>query len=278
MGDTKVVYGEFGIDTYVAKKETDIVASNYYRYYSTFALSNIIEHYKGKVSWIMPKEGENGPQLGFRVYLDEETAEKEVQDMVASIRAKHMPRQWIITPDATPSNIISIMEANGFQNLSADSSEPEPAMLLNKQDFQPYVSVDASITCRKVISKEDFKVWIDIVNEALHGWDMIDADNYYIWVENGDYTIYLGEINGVPVATAATIQTGNTGSLEFVSTLSDYRRKKAAITVCSMAVDELLKNGANTVTLGACGESSLLYEQLGFHRCFNNIILRYDNP
>ena len=184
MGDTKVVYGEFGIDIYVMKKEADIVASNYYRYYSTFALSGIVEYHEGKVSWIMPKEGKNGPQLGFRVYLDEETAEEEVQNMVASIRAKHMPQQWIITPDAAPSNIISIMEANGFQNLSADSSEPEPAMLLNKQDFQPYVPVDASITCRKVTSKEEFKVWIDIVNEALHGWDMIDADNYYIWVEN----------------------------------------------------------------------------------------------
>lgn len=264
------------METYVATKGAEIVISNYYRYYSSFALSGVVEHRKGKVNWIMPKEGENGPQLGFGVHLDEETAEKEVQDMIVSIRAKHMPRQWIITPDATPSNIISIMEENGFQNLSADLSEPEPAMLLHRQDFRPYMPADASVTCRKVTSKEDFRVWIEIVNTALHGWNMIDAENYYTWVKNGEYTIYLGEINGVPVASAATIQTGNTGSLEFVSTLSDYRRRKAAITVCSIAVDELLKNGADTVTLGACGESALLYRQLGFRRCFDNIIMRYD--
>ena len=268
--------GDF-MEAHEIKHESDIIISNYYRYYSSFALSGIVEHHEGKVSWIMPKEGENGPQLGFRIYLNEETAEKDVRDMIEAIRAKVMPQQWIITPDVTPSNIMSIMEANGFQNLSADSPESEPAMLLNKHDFRPYVPKDTSVTCRRVTSKEDFKVWIDIVNQALHGWDMIDADNYYIWVKNEDLTIYLGEINGVPVATAATIQTRNTGSLEFVSTLSDYRRRKAAITVCSIAVGELLKKGADTVTLGACGESSLLYQQLGFHRCFHNIIMKYDN-
>lgn len=256
--------------------ETNIVIQNYYRYYRSFALSNVVEYHEGNVSWIMPKEGENGPQLGFCIHLNEETAQEEVQDMIAFIRAKRMPQQWIVTPDATPSNILSILEANGFQNLSKAPSEPEPAMLLNKQDFQPYAPANGDVTCRKVTSKEDFKVWVDIVNKELHGWDMIDADNYYTWVKNKDLTIYLGEINGTPAATAATILTGDTGSLEFVSTLSNYRRRKAAITVCSMAVTELLENGAATVTLGACGESSLLYGQLGFHRCFDNVIVRYD--
>ncbi len=60
---------------------------------------------------------------------------------------------------------------------------PEPAMLLNKKEFKPYQSFDDRIVCRKVQTKEDFQSWVSIVNTALHGWDMIDADNYYTWIE-----------------------------------------------------------------------------------------------
>ena len=187
-----------------------------------------------------------------------------------------MPQRWLITQDAVPSNIITILEENGFRNLADDASEPEPGMLLHKNDFQPYVPEDSTVTCRKIQSKEDFQTWIRIVNTALHGWDMVDAEHYYIWVEEGYLNFYLGEIDGIPVATAATIQTGDLASLEFVSTLEEYRRKKAASAVCSRALTELFEQGASSVTLSACGESVSLYRKFGFHSYFNNIVMQYD--
>ena len=87
---------------------------------------------------------------------------------------------------------------------------------------------------------------------------------------------YLGEIDGIPVATAATIQTGDLASLEFVSTLEEYRRRKAASAVCSRALTELFEQGASSVTLSACGESVSLYRKFGFRSYFNNIVMQYD--
>ena len=67
-----------------------------------------------------------------------------------------------------------------------------------------------------------------MVNTALHGWDMIDADHYFTWVESSNTNVYLAEINGIAVSTCAIIQNNNAASLEFVSTLKEYRRRKAA--------------------------------------------------
>ena len=39
---------------------------------------------------------------------------------------------------------------------------------------------------------------------------------------------------------------------------------------------DLWEKGVKCVTLGACGESVHLYQKLGFHTCFNNIIMKYD--
>ncbi|MDE5597791.1 MAG: GNAT family N-acetyltransferase [Lachnospiraceae bacterium] len=275
-GDMTCEY-EFEIPDDIMQKYviTDrIIASNYFNYYRAFAQSGIIELHEGSVSWIIPCKGEKGPSLAFRIHLNEENAESELKALIQGIRKGEVPQMWIVTPDATPDNIIDIMERNGFENLSGE--DDEPAMLLRKKDFRPYIEENSQITCREISTMEDFRSWIDVVNTALHGWDMIDAENYFTWVKNEHIKIYLAEIDGVAVSTCATIQNGNTGSLEFVSTLEQYRRKKAAALLSSYAIDDLLNNGAETVTLGACGDAVHLYKGLGFKKYFNNIILRYD--
>lgn len=263
------------MEEYVVKKKSEKIASNYYRYYKSFAESGIIDCHEETVSWIMPKEGEKGPSLGYRIFLDGETAEAEIKKLIEKIHNKKAPQNWIITPDCTPGNLIEILERNGFQNMATDDSEPEPAMLLNKKEFQPFSLSGDNIVCRRVRTKNDFRSWIEVVNTALHGWAMIDTENYYLWVENENIDIYLGEIDGIPVSTAATIRSGDTASLEFVSTTEEYRRRKIASVVCSNALAELFAKGVEEVTLSACGESVYLYEKLGFKGYFNNIIMGY---
>ncbi len=262
------------MEQYVRRKKRETIASNYFCYYQSFAHSGIIDYHEGSVRWIIPKDGEKGPLLAFRIRLDEKNAGEEIDQLIQGILDKKVPQNWVLTPGDTPSHLIEIMEEKGFQNLAADGS-PEPAMLLNRKEFVPYQSSDDGIVCRKVQTKKDFQSWVSIVNTVLHGWDMIDADHYYTWVENGYMDVYLGEIDGTPVSTAATIRNGEAASLEFVSTLERYRRKGVASVVCSKALTDLFEDGVEDVTLSACGESVNLYEKFGFKSYFHNIIMRY---
>ena len=195
------------------------IIQNYYNYYKIFAQADIIELYEGSVSWIMPCKGERGPSIAFRVHLNEKGAETELRALMQGIREGKVPEVWHITPDATPDNIIDIMKKNGFKDLSESTSEPEPTMSLYKNDFVPYEEIDSPIICRKISTKKDFKLWIDVVNTALHGWDMIDAEHYFRWVESDTINIYMAEMNGIAISTCATIQNSNNASLEFVSKL-----------------------------------------------------------
>lgn len=257
--------------------DSNIVISNYYNYYSIFAQSGIIHFHEGNVSWITPKEGEKGPSLAFRVHLNAETAEKEMQSLIAGIRKKIVPKRWIITPDATPENIVEMMERNGFRNLSADAAAPEPGMILDKADFRMQKFANESILCRRIETREDFGKWIDIVNSELNGWDMIDAEHYFAWVENENIRVYLGEKDKKAVAACATIQNGSVGSLEFVAVLKEYRRQKAATVVCQTALEDLFARQVEKVTLSSCGESFSLYRKMGFRRCFDDMIMEYDS-
>ncbi|MDE7297533.1 MAG: GNAT family N-acetyltransferase [Lachnospiraceae bacterium] len=260
-----------------ALQESKSGIENYYRYYRIFALSGIVGLHEGAVDWIIPEEGRAGPSLAFHIKLDESRFQEELQKLIAGIRSKTVPQRWLITPDARPDNTIELLEANGFRNLSAGAEIPEPGMLLRVEDFRPYKQEEnTAVSCREVRTKEDFEIWVDVVNTALHGWKMIDAENYSVWLKQENIRFYLAEIDGVPAATAATIRTGNTASLEFVSTLEEYRRRKAAIILNSRALENLFEEGVESVTLSGASEAVPLYEKLGFHACFHNIIMLYE--
>ena len=85
--------------------------------------------------------------------------------------------------------------------------------------------------------------------------------------------LYLYVLDEAPISMAATIQTGDVASLEFVSTLQEYRRRKASITLNSHALAELYANGVRAVSLSGFSEAVALYEKLEFHECFENIIM-----
>ncbi len=66
--------------------------------------------------------------------------------------------------------------------------------------------------------------------------------------------------------------------MEFVSTIQVYRRRKAAISICSQTLGELFENGVRAVMLSGSEEAVELYRKLEFHDCFHNIIMQYDIP
>lgn len=100
---------------------------------------------------------------------------------------------------------------------------------------------------------------------------MIYAENCCTWFENRVYDFYLAGIGGIPVSSVAIIRSGDTASMEFVSTLNEYRRRKEAITVSTMALDLY---GVKIVTLSGSVGAVALYKKLGFH----NILLKHNMP
>lgn len=262
------------MENYVRRREKSIVADNYFHYYRAFSRSGIVDWHEGPVEWIMPREGEKGPSLVFHINLDEQECERELQSLTEGIKAGRVPSRWVVTPDDRPGDIVERLESMGFQNLSAGGTEP--GMILYEYAFCPCFSEKEPLRVKRVQTREEMRIWVDVVNTALHGWEMIDARHYFVWAESEDIKLYLCEMDGMAVSTAATIRTGDTASLEFVSTLEEYRRRGAAAAVCSRALEELFEGGVRTVTLSGAEEALALYKKLGFTECFENTIMLYD--
>jgi len=190
-------------------------AINYMRVLGT--AKNMI-HYRGNIEWIAPQPDTPGPTLVFNISLNSKNADGRIKDIIPEIIAKNIPSFWFITPNATPENIIDILVANGFPDtrIPDDSDDGEPAMALDLCDFvNTYTYENLKIII--VEGYDEFSHWINVVNVALHGWNMLLAENCFNFVSTSGVVFYLAYINDEPVGTLATMRDGNDASLEFVS-------------------------------------------------------------
>lgn len=242
-------------------------------YFGFFTLADSICHHGGNIKWITPKPGFKGPAIVYKVFLPD-AAEKEIKGLVPDLRNGKVPSLWVISPLSTPGNLADILISKGFRDLR-NSERPEYGMAMDFTVPFDLPMPDPQVAIRRVTSVSDFKIWIDIVNIALHGWDLLTAEHYTIWFERKEFAFYLGYIGEIPVSTVAIIQDGKNASLEFVSTLKEYRNRGAACAVCLKAMRDLQVNGVEIVTLRSSFEAHKLYEKLGFRPYYEQRLLSF---
>jgi GNAT superfamily N-acetyltransferase len=243
-------------------------------YFRTFALADNMCLHAGDVEWISPRPVSAGPSLVYKVSLDDKTAETRLEKLIPGLKAGVIPSLWVVSPTSTPSNIVDHLLSIGFKG-GLDPEHPEPGMALDVDEFSMEPKPGIDIEIRKVQSLNEYALWIDVVNEALHGWKMLSTEHYHAWLRHKPLTFYFGCHHGTPIATLATIQDGNTASVEFVSTLKEYRHHGAATALCIEAIKELQSRGVKTVTLRSSTEAISVYTRIGFKPYYEQLLLSY---
>lgn len=245
------------------------------QYLHTLALAEHMQYHQGEVEWISPLPGFDGPSLVFKVSLEEDTASKHIDDLLPSLQSGVIPRTWFIPPSSKPANLTTILASKGFGDLS-DPEKPEWGMALDLAKIRNLPQSNPRLHIHRVTSSSEFALWMDVVNEALHGWPMLNQAHYEFWLSRSELSFYLAYLDGVPIATSAAMQTGIQASIEFVSTLQPYRNQGAASALCLKTLNDLLNKGVQTATLRASHEANALYTKLGFKPYFQTVVMSYE--
>lgn len=241
-------------------------------YFRSFAVSKNIIHKCGDIEWIIPKPSHSGPAITFKVSLKKENVEQVFEELIPEINNGTVPSFWVIHPQSIPVNLQEIMLSKGFILLGDD----EPGMALFTKDIGSFPEVSEGVEIKKVNSIQEFQMWVDTVNTALHGWDLLNTREHFNWVISDHMAFYLAFSEGKPVATSATIQNGSAGSVEFVSTLAEYRNKGIGTAISAAAIQGLQNTGVDIITLRACQGAINLYKRIGFKTYYYQTIMSYE--
>jgi GNAT superfamily N-acetyltransferase len=217
----------------------------------------------GIYSIISPKKGEEGGTSLFDVTLDH-LSDEEASQKIDEIKALNVHTWWGL---CVSDRIADLIWGKDRPVLSPEQQEnaEEVYMAIFPEDKPVDNVFDEAIRVKPVMSLDEFGTWADICNAVLHdGYPIMHRVNHFHLCEERIMPCYIGFYNDKPAAVCAILNNDVISSLEFVATLSDYRKKGLARALTITAINDAFDNGSIIITTRAFAEAKNLYKSLGF--------------
>jgi hypothetical protein len=248
----------------------DCIHSGLLLYWRTLARARGMQLYQGDIEYVMSAT-HCGPERIFDAQLPSAGLDRRLEEIIAGIRAGSIPDSFVITPNARPADLPEALARKGFQ---IDTSGLCMAMDLDGWSAG-WPEPANSIQVAPVESPDQLKQWVEITNVALAGSPIMSCEQFGDLYRLENTRFFLARYNGVPAAVSMTIHAGQAATLEFVSTLEEYRRRGLGAAVTAAALCGLRASGIRTVTLRGEPDGVGIYKRLGFQEYAKRVVASY---
>ncbi|WP_372997167.1 GNAT family N-acetyltransferase [Lutispora sp.] len=220
-------------------------------------------HHKGNIEWFMT-DPKGGIERIFGMTLNENNAQKEIEDLIIKIKSNLAPSIININPHSTPYNIGDILISNGFTLW--DKTAWGYGMAMDLQGMKFYDEYPEKIIVKRVEDSKSFEYWIHILNNAL----FVEP---CLWIKSNDFAhlqqlnnliLYVAYYDGDPAGISSACFDNEAADINFVATLDGYRKKGVATAAIHKALKEMQQMGIKIATLTGEYSAKPLYERIGF--------------
>ena len=175
---------------------------------------------------------------------------------------RRLPFLWHMGASSHLANEQSILEGHGLTHY-----ETEPVMVADLLNFNEEVSVVPQLAILLVNTDELLKQWIHVgepgsSQEVIDLWFTFYAD--LCFKPESPLHLFLGMLDGQPVATSEIFFGGGVALLGAVNTLSQHRRQGIGAALALAALRDAQKQGYRMSVLSASPMGINIYRRIGF--------------
>ena len=179
---------------------------------------------------------------------------------------------WIVGPSSQPANLGNYLNACGCQYFAHP-----PGMLASLQDLRQQTAFPSNLTVERVSNSTQLMQWTEIVQVG----DGISASlkaGYYELFNSQSFgagascSLFLGTVNGRPVATSRLFPAGGIAGIYHVATLPEARGHGYGTAMTLAAAHAGGEAGYQVAGLFATPAGYGVYRRLGFQEaCFMDV-------
>lgn len=210
-----------------------------------------------EIEWVSSCD-EDGPAMIFNISFDSKDTDKKVNELIQNMTKGSLPQNMLITPCSKPEDLASTLVNTGFE-----LDDASLCMVMDLDGRFKETPVD-SINIITVRDEDALKKWVDIINVALFGFEIMSFEQFSDIYSASNVCLMLATYDGIPATVCMTITDSDIGTVEFVATLKEYRNKGLGTAVLKEALSDLQDKGIKSVTLRAAPDGISLYKKLGF--------------
>jgi len=190
--------------------------------------------------------------------------DKKILETLQPFKERGLPMRWYIGPSSLPLNL-----EQGLQRCGLRFSWSGPALAIELGDLRRPTSKPKGLEIRQVNNPGDLAAWIGIFLRGAPA-EVIERLTWAYTVS--DYgrslqvRLYLGVLEGKPIATTAMYHGSPAVAIKHVATLPEYQRRGIATALTLRALDDAHAIGKRYAALTSSAEGYLVYQRLGFQK------------
>ncbi len=219
-------------------------------------------HDDGGILWFetgVPNDLFNGV---LQTRLDPETLPAAIEQVIAHFQQQHLPFHWHLGPSSRPRNFGDLLQAHGINHV-----EDEPGMAVDLLALNEELPVASNLIVHPVSTHEMVEQWTRVwgcgaPEEITQHW--LTVYSGLPFGPDRSLRLYLGTVDGEPVATVALFFAAGVASINWVVTLPQFRRQGIGAAMTLLAAREARSAGYRVGVLTASPLGINIYRRLGF--------------
>jgi ribosomal protein S18 acetylase RimI-like enzyme len=187
-------------------------------------------------------------------------AEQRVQETIAWYRAHNVAFRWWLTPSVTPPDLIEILRANRMRHVYYATG-----MAAELDDLAPVRTVPG-LSIVRVEDAAALEAWMDVFAVGFS----LNAAAKAAWRDFFPiprWSLYLGTLDGVAVATSAMCLGPTIGGIYNVVTLPEARGRGVGAAITTAPLLDAAAAGRRIAALQASEMAVSVYRSIGFVEC-----------
>ncbi len=201
----------------------------------------------------------------YRARFLPERAEQRIEQVLRCYRSQGcLPLWWIVSPSSEPANLGKYLERQRFHCFAHP-----PGMFARLSTLSQQVSLPVDFTIERVTNSLQLMKWVEIVQVADEVSKSLTTGFYELFRNQGFGSeapcyLFLGKVNGKPVATSRLFPAGGIAGIYHVATLPEARGHGYGTALTLAAASAGSQLGYQVGGLFATQAGYRLYNRLGF--------------
>lgn len=194
--------------------------------------------------------------------LEPDVLPAAIERILAHFQQRHLPFHWHVGPSSQPTNFGNLLESYGISHV-----EDEPGMAVDLLALNEELPVASHLSIHAVTTLAMLEQWTRVwgcgaPEEVIQHWFTV-----YSGLPFGpqrSLRLFLGTLDGEPVATTALFFGAGVASINWVVTLPQFRQRGIGAAMTLMAAREARSAGYRIGVLTASPLGINIYRRLGF--------------
>lgn len=239
------------------------IEDNQFEYLMDLERSPRVTIYEGpELTWFLTGVPFPGFNRIVRARFEADDIDAKIEAALAPFRSRGLPMLWHIGPSTQPSNLRERLLARGLRRTAE-----EPGMATDLSRLETNQPLPPGLRIERVQDTERLEIWGQITGRAFDFSGELGDAFFKIEASLAEYParrLYLGSVEGEPVATALLFLGAGAAGIYGVGTIPEARRQGIGRAMTVVPLLEARDMGYRIGVLHASPMGEGIYRRLGF--------------